>query len=125
MLPDKDRERTGGGTADLIDRPDTQPETNRNEQSQQSAMPLLGETEAQGLRGRWEECQRSFVDEPRESVKAADELVAELMQNLARQFADARAGLEQQWARGDDVSTEDLRIALQRYREFFNRLLAV
>ena len=86
--------------------------------------PLLGEQESGKFRERWEECQRSFVDEPRDSVKQADELVAEVMQKLARQFAETRSGLERQWDRGSDVSTEDLRVALQRYRDFFNRLLA-
>ena len=86
--------------------------------------PLLDQSETGEYRQRWEECQRSFVDEPRDSVKAADELVAEVMQKLASQFADTRSSLEQQWDRGDNVSTEDLRLALQRYRDFFNRLLA-
>ena len=119
MLPD---DKKTGGTADLIDRPRDEESARRNGESKS---PLLAASEADGLRQRWADCQRSFVDEPRDSVKAADELVAELMQTLARQFAEARANLEQQWARGDDVSTEDLRIALQRYREFFNRLLEV
>jgi hypothetical protein len=87
--------------------------------------PLLSEGDSSALRSRWEECQRSFVDEPRASVKGADELVAEVMQKLARQFADTRRNLESQWDRGDEASTEDLRLALQRYRDFFNRLLAV
>ena len=69
--------------------------------------------------------QTSFVDQPRESVKQADELVAELIQHLASQFADARSKLESQWDRGEEVSTEDLRLALQRYRSFFDRLLRV
>lgn len=86
--------------------------------------PLLGEKESGDFRNRWEETQRSFVDEPRDSVKRADELVAEVMQKLASQFAETRSGLERQWDRGSDVSTEDLRVALQRYRDFFNRLLA-
>ena len=121
MLPDKTKP---SGTADLLDRPDDETASMR-ESGASSRTPLLPDSEAEGLRSRWEDCQRSFVDEPRESVKAADELVAELMQTLARQFADARSNLEQAWGRGDDVSTEDLRLALQRYREFFNRLLAV
>jgi hypothetical protein len=86
--------------------------------------PLLRDSDTSGYRERWEECQRSFVDEPRDSVKAADELVAEVMQQLASQFASTRSSLERQWDRGDNVSTEDLRMALQRYRDFFNRLLA-
>jgi len=68
--------------------------------------------------------QGSFVDEPGKSVQAADQLVAEVMQRLAESFALERADLEQQWDRGEDVSTEDLRVALQRYRSFFQRLLA-
>jgi hypothetical protein len=86
--------------------------------------PLLGPDESAGFRTRWEALQTGFVDEPRAAVEGADALVAELMQTLARSFAEERAGLEAQWSRGDDVSTEDLRLALQRYRSFFGRLLA-
>ena len=57
-------------------------------------------------------------------MQAADQLVAEIMQRLAESFARERSDLEQQWDRGEDVSTEDLRVALQRYRSFFQRLLA-
>ena len=89
------------------------------------ATPLFGSEEAQGLRGRWDAIQTSFVDEPRQAVEQADSLVATAMKRLAEIFADERAGLEGQWDRGDDVSTEDLRLALQRYRSFFTRLLAI
>jgi hypothetical protein len=86
--------------------------------------PLLAEDRVDSYRGRWYDLQTRFVDEPRDTVSDADSLVAELLQELARSFNDARAGLEEQWSRGDDVSTEDLRLALQRYRSFFERLLA-
>ena len=86
--------------------------------------PLLGEDEAGSFRERWHKVQASFVDEPRTSVEQADALVAELMQRLAETFAEERSQLESQWSRGEDVSTEDLRVALQRYRSFFERLLA-
>ncbi len=76
------------------------------------------------FQGRWETIQTGFVDEPRQTVEQADELVAQVMQRLAEGFAAERERLEQQWGRGEDVSTEDLRIALQRYRSFFQRLLA-
>jgi hypothetical protein len=65
------------------------------------------------------------VDEPRRSVEQADGLVAEVIKRLANSFADERAKLEGQWGRGDNVSTEDLRISLRRYRAFFDRLLNV
>jgi hypothetical protein len=68
--------------------------------------------------------QVGFVDDPQGTVKEADTLVAELMQRLAQTFAEERASLESQWERGTDVSTEDLRVTIQRYRSFFDRLLA-
>ena len=86
--------------------------------------PLLAQDRIQHYRERWNELQPRFVDEPRETVGEADALVAELMQDLASSFNDARSSLEEQWSRGEDVSTEDLRVALQRYRSFFERLLA-
>ena len=86
---------------------------------------LLAAKEAEDFQNRWDETQRGFVDEPRTSVQQGDQLVAELMQLLAKGFADERRSLEQQWDRGEEVSTEDLRVALQRYRSFFQRLLAV
>jgi len=69
--------------------------------------------------------QTGFVDEPRAAVEQADALVAEVMKRLADSFATERQALEQQWSRGDDVSTEELRLALRRYRSFFDRLLSV
>jgi hypothetical protein len=87
--------------------------------------PLLATDEIPTFRSRWDAIQTSFVDEPRHTVEQADTLVAEVMKRLAETFADERAKLEQQWSQGDDVSTEDLRIALQRYRTFFDRLLTI
>jgi len=75
------------------------------------------------LRTRWSDVQAAFVDEPRRSVEQADQLVATVMQRLAEGFANERASLERQWDSGDNVSTEELRVALQRYRAFFGRLL--
>jgi hypothetical protein len=86
---------------------------------------LLGQDLVSDLRGRWDHVQTGFVDEPRAAVKEADELVAQAMKRLAEVFADERARLEQQWDRGDNVNTEDLRIALKKYRTFFQRLLSV
>jgi hypothetical protein len=86
--------------------------------------PLLPADESDAFTGRWREIQIAFVDEPRDSVAKADALVADLMQRLAASFAEERQRLEGQWDRGDDVSTEDLRVALTRYRSFFDRLLS-
>jgi hypothetical protein len=87
--------------------------------------PLFDSSRADTLRGRWTDIQAGFVDEPRRAVEQADSLVAEVMQQLAQAFSEARSSLEGQWDRGDDVDTEDLRQALRRYRSFFDRLLTM
>ena len=99
--------------------------------STSSGSPQNGHDEAlltaeQGVtfQTRWEAIQTRFVDEPRGAVEDADSLVANLMQQLAQGFAQERERLEAQWGRGQDISTEDLRVALQRYRSFFHRLLS-
>jgi hypothetical protein len=89
------------------------------------ASPLFAESEVAEFRSRWSNVQTAFVDEPRRAVEDADNLVASLMKKLAEGFANERSRLEGQWDRGDNVSTEDLRLALQRYRSFFDRLLKV
>jgi len=86
--------------------------------------PLLPEAQRERFGRLWLEIQASFVDEPRTSVEQADALVADLMQRLAAGFSNERERLERQWDSGDDVGTEDLRVALTRYRSFFDRLLA-
>ncbi len=85
--------------------------------------PLFSDTEVGALRSRWSNVQAVFVDEPRRSVEEADALVATVMQRLTEGFANERSSLEKQWDNGDNVSTEDLRLALQHYRAFFGRLL--
>ena len=86
---------------------------------------LFPENESKDFHKRWTDIQTGFVDEPRRAVERADELVAEVIKRLADSFAQERARLEGQWGRGDNVSTEDLRVALQRYRAFFDRLLKI
>jgi hypothetical protein len=87
--------------------------------------PLFSTEEAENLRVQWDNVQVGFVDEPRQAVEEADRLIATTMKRLAEIFAQERQQLEHQWDRGDDVSTEDLRVALRRYRSFFSRLLRV
>jgi hypothetical protein len=87
--------------------------------------PLFPENEATNLRSRWIEIQTTFVDEPRRAVEQGDALVADVIKRVASIFADERSKLEAQRGRGDNVSTEDLRVTLQRYRAFFDRLLSV
>ena len=89
------------------------------------ATPLFARNESDEFRHRWSDIQTGFVDEPRQAVERADALVAAAIKRLAEVFAHERSTLEQQWSRGDDVSTEDLRVALRRYRGFFDRLLSV
>ena len=87
--------------------------------------PMFSHDEVNQLRPQWNAIQTKFIDEPRKSVEEADVLVASTIQRLAESFANERSKLESQWAKGADVSTEDLRLALRRYRSFFDRLLSV
>lgn len=114
-------------TQDLRDRAE-QAERVRQEEMTAERDPwedLFPEPELRDLRARWSTIQSEFVDEPRRSVEEADGLVAQMIKRLAESFAEARSNLESQWSRGGDVSTEDLRVALRRYRSFFDRLLSV
>lgn len=86
---------------------------------------LFPDDQLKDLQTKWDDIQTGFVDEPRSAVERADGLVAHAMQQLAEAFARERANLEHQWDRGDNISTEDLRVAFQRYRSFFRRLLSM
>jgi hypothetical protein len=130
---DRFQEERGGdegdlSTADLVGTQENQEERrpDRNEPGRQDGPePLFPSDEAEDLRSRWDSIQAGFVDEPRRAVEEADKLVATAMKRLAESFANERHALEAQWDRGNDVSTEDLRQALRRYRSFFGRLLSM
>jgi hypothetical protein len=117
---------TMGHDPDQADRAaDTQPvQPSAATTSITDAGPLFPDDELNNFRARWKEVQTSFVDEPRQAVEQADSLVANVVKRVAEQFAAERATLEDQWGKGDNVSTEDLRQSLKRYRSFFDRLLS-
>jgi hypothetical protein len=112
-------------TADVVKAAERQDKPKITQEGKMKEAPLFNENEAEDFRSRWNVIQTNFVDEPHTAVEEADSLVAEAIKRIAEVFADERAQLEEQWGRGDDVSTEDLRLALQRYRSFFHRLLSV
>jgi hypothetical protein len=91
----------------------------------QARVPLFNSNETEEMRSRWRQIQGDFVDEPRKAVEQADDLVAQAIKRLAGIFANERSELEADWSRGEEVSTEDLRQALRRYRSFFDRLLTI
>jgi hypothetical protein len=109
------------GVANEREAPD---EVDLSQSADEQQQPLLPQDQAERYRSEWQRIQAGFVDEPRKSVEEADRLVADLMQRLAAVFSDEREQLEKQWDSGDDVSTEDLRVGLTRYRSFFDRLLS-
>jgi hypothetical protein len=112
-------------TADQSGEP-AKAETREGQEARPADMAALFSREgAEDFRSRWSQIQTGFVDEPRRAVEQADALVAEVIKRLAENFADERSKLEAQWGRGGDVNTEDLRVALQRYRSFFDRLLSM
>jgi hypothetical protein len=119
-------EDTRPGTADLVREAETVDSTDAatDTQTESDREPLFEAADRDRFGESWTTVQAAFVDDPRDAVKEADTLVAELMQRLAETFSAERSRLESQWDNDEDVSTEDLRIALQRYRSFFDRLLS-
>lgn len=120
----------GAGRPDREEHPSEQPQRSMRVQdrgvgAESQLEPLFDDSVDHEFRSRWREIQTGFVDEPRQAVEQADELVAELMQRLAQSFSEQRNNLEHQWDASDEVSTEELRVALTRYRSFFERLLSV
>ncbi len=88
-----------------------------------SPAALFNLEESDQFRTRWSEIQGKFVDEPRSAVQQADALVSEVIEKITQMFANEHGSLEGQWNQGNDVSTEELRMALKHYRSFFNRLI--
>ena len=122
-------EPAGVGTLDLVSpespsRPATRSEGEGGLADRSADAPLLPDNEASRFSSDWQTVQGNFVDRPREAVEQADRLVADLMQRLAAQFSETRANLEQQWDGQAEISTEELRLAMMRYRSFFQRLLS-
>lgn len=124
-------ERRELSTADLVKNAEAQDRAvNRDAAvpattAQQEREMLFAGDQAEKLRTEWSDIQAAFVDAPRDAVQRADALVASTMKRIAEVFSTERNNLEQQWDRGGDVTTEDLRVALQRYRAFFDRLLSL
>jgi hypothetical protein len=112
-------------SADVQSSPSADVQPSSENDAQPSGDELLFAADPSGLRSRWDDIQAAFVDDPTECVQKADALVEEVVEQLTAAFSEARSRMEAQWARGEHASTEDLRVALQRYREFFQRLLAV
>ena len=132
-----DEEKDTQKTMEVLDTPDQPVEGGKvveepaaentarvNREADQLA-PLFEKDAAEKFRTRWLAIQSKFVDDPRDSVKQADELVAAVIQDMTRSFADRRGAMEKVWNGGGNTSTEDLRITLQHYRSFFERLLSL
>ena len=135
--PDREVHTAGGSTVDDRGerRIERDPSSRHTETSDTAAMPpppqsgpnsggLLNDDDRAGYQRRWDDIQVRFVDEPRESVREADDLVGEVTRHIAERFTDARRDMEQRWESGEQPSTEELRQAVQRYRDFFQRLVS-
>jgi hypothetical protein len=118
-------ERAVAGDRPVMDTPARRRATEPASSDDTRQVDLFPGEELVGYRTRWDAIQTGFVDQPRAAVEQADALVSQLMTRLSEVFARERSALEGQWTKGDDVSTEDLRIALTRYRSFFHRLLSM
>jgi hypothetical protein len=122
--PSPDPSTASGGTATSTEAPSAAEHASVEPESSPEEL-LFADDELAELRGRWGAVQAAFVDDPKDCVQKADVLVSDLVEQLTTGFSHARSRLEEQWARGEEASTEDLRVALMHYREFFERLLAV
>lgn len=120
--PEMNRASTTGDSIRETDALSTEP---RKAPEPLHGAPLLSRELSQRLQSEWSEVETSFVGEPRQAVQKADELVAFAIKQIAETFAHERPGLESQWDRDGEVSTEGLRAALVHYRSFFHRLLAI
>ena len=128
--------RDGGGMRDAPGHQDEGPGRYTREHGDQpgqhdqdpkdsDGVTVLDPTASERLRSRWQEIQAAFVDEPRQAVTGADQLVGEVLDEVSRVFRDQRSELEAEWSGNSEPGTEDLRQALRRYREFFDRLLSL
>lgn len=133
MDEEKDKQQTVE-VVDTADQPaeggqvveETVPENKaRTHTTPEKLAPLFEKEATEKFRTRWLAIQSKFVDDPSDSVKQADQLVNDVIQTVTKSFADRRSALEKEWNGGGNASTEDLRIALQQYRLFFNRLLTL
>lgn len=133
-----DEEKEKQMNVDVVDAPEEELETEQrvektNYQSKapsivadnENLIPLFEEDATKKFRARWLAIQSKFVDDPGDAVKQADDLVADIIKSVTMNFADRRVSLEKQWNSGENVSTEDLRVSLKRYRSFFDRLLTL
>lgn len=125
LMATSDQPAEGGTTAKEPVR-ENQAQTHQTaDATDEGLAPLFESNAAEKFRSQWLDIQSKFVDDPNQSVKEADDLVAAVIENIRRNFADRRGSLEQQWSGGGDTSTEDLRLALKQYRSFFERLLTL
>jgi hypothetical protein len=122
---DERRGMEGRERIDDRERLDTRERTDERLTSDDRPTPIFAGGETDGYRTQWDAIQTGFVDEPRKAVHEADALVAVVIKRLSDVFAEEHNSLENQWGKGDQVSTEDLRLALRKYRSFFERLLSL
>jgi len=120
-------ERTPDNRRQMPERTAAQPPETRTAPPtmQDELAPLFEKDATERFRTRWLAIQSKFVDDPGDSVKQADQLVEDVIQNITKSFAGRRGSLERQWNGGEKASTEDLRLALKQYRSFFDRLLTL
>ncbi len=123
--PATQTQQTTSHTDDAAERPQPADTAAATQDQSHSDTGLFADNHLSDLRARWNDVQAGFVDDPRECVQKADHLVSSAVEQLTKNFAQTRSRLEEQWQRGQEASTEDLRVALKRYRDFFDRLLSV
>ena len=112
------------GRTEVVDMGRTDGDTAET-QAQERDRPLFPAQQCDALEKEWQAIQANFVDSPRKSVEQADGLVTKTIDTLSNSFGEMRSSLERSWEKNGDVSTEELRLAMQNYRSFFRRLLSI
>jgi hypothetical protein len=111
-------------TSREVDHPQANQSAHADGSAESEREPLVPQQRAAEYGRRWDAVKGGFVDEPRQAIAEADQIVAELLEELQALFHDQRRDIEQ-GIDAESTSTEDLRLALRRYSSFFARLLSV
>ena len=117
QVPDPVAATSASGPPGLIGSADLGPEQAAGAEAAEAAR--LGARHEQ-----WRSIQSAFVDDPRRSVTAAADLVAQVVGELVASAQERERALRGEWDR-DGIDTEDLRNALRHYRGFLQRLPAL
>lgn len=88
--------------------------------------PLMSRDDQDELSQRMRQAVTDFVESPRRAVEEADSTFDRIVSGLTDALTERRRALRAGWQEQDtEAQTEELRIALQRYRDLSEQLLRI